>query len=369
MALGACNHVVLSGGRMAFLLDAIGNGASAAVVGVLMALFALLPMLFGIHTGRLADRIGARKPMLWGSIGCVVGVALPVLAPGLPALFVAALLIGVSFMLVQVPIQQATGAIGDASVRVGNFSWLALGYSLSGFLGPLIAGFAIDSLGFGWAYALLALMPVIPVAMLASNRPALRVPPAQAEARRGHLLELVRNRKLRSLFVINALFALGWDLHAIFVPLYGSSIGLPAAQIGLILASFAAATLVVRFALPWFARHVDETRMLTLALAGAGIVYLLFPFTTSVLALGALSFVLGLGLGSGQPFVLSLLHANAPPGRVGETVGVRMSLMQAMAVAVPLVFGALGSSVGLLPVCWAVGACLGAGGYYAKRSR
>jgi hypothetical protein len=46
-----------------------------------------------------------------------------------------------------------------------------------------------------------------------------------------------------------------------------------------------------------------------------------------------------------------------------------MSLMQTLAVAVPLVFGALGTSVGLLPVFWSVGVFLGTGGYYFRRSR
>jgi hypothetical protein len=46
-----------------------------------------------------------------------------------------------------------------------------------------------------------------------------------------------------------------------------------------------------------------------------------------------------------------------------------MSLIQSMAVAVPLVFGALGPSLGVVPVFWAVGACLGASGWYARRTR
>jgi MFS family permease len=370
IALGICNHMVLSGTRVSVSLDALSLGASPAVVGLLMALFALLPMFFGIPVGRLADRIGVRKPMLLGSIGCAVGGALPAIVPGLPALFVSASLIGFSFMLFQVPVQQATGELGTPAERASNFSWLALGYALSGFFGPLIAGFAIDNLGYRWAFVVLAAIPLVPAAVLASNRPQLPVLHSHAEARAGGAtLDLLRHPALRRLFIINALFAMGWDLHTIFVPIYGSKIGLSAAQIGMILAAFAAATFVVRLAIPWIARRVNEAKMLTVALVCAGAVYLSFPFLTSAAALGALSFVLGLALGSGQPVVLSLLHANAPPGRVGETVGMRMSLMQTMAVAVPLVFGALGSSIGILPVFWSVGVFLGTGGYYARRSR
>ena len=370
IGLGMCNHALLSGTRVSVSLDALSRGASPAVVGLLMALFAFLPMVLGIAIGRLADRIGVRKPMLWGSIGCAAGSALPALVPGLPSLFVSALAIGFFFTLFQVPAQHATGDLGTPDERSANFSWLALGYALSGFFGPLIAGFAIDSLGYRWAFALLAVIALVPAVVLANGRPRLPVHEAHAKlAQGGSTLDLLRHPALRRLFIINALFAIGWDLHTIFVPIYGSEVGLSAAQIGMILAAFAAATFVVRLVIPWIARQGNEATMLTTALVCAGVAYLAFPFTTSAAALGLLSFVLGLALGSGQPIVLSLLHANAPPGRVGETVGMRMSLMQTMAVAVPLFFGALGSSIGILPVFWSVGIFLGTGGYLARRRR
>ncbi len=82
-----------------------------------------------------------------------------------------------------------------------------------------------------------------------------------------------------------------------------------------------------------------------------------------------LSFCLGLGLGSGQPMVMALLHTHAPPGRMGEAAGVRMSLVNTMAFAVPLVFGALGTTVGLAPVFYSVGAFLTTGGLLARRTR
>ncbi len=82
----------------------------------------------------------------------------------------------------------------------------------------------------------------------------------------------------------------------------------------------------------------------------------------------ALSFSLGLGLGMSQPMVMSLLHSHAPPGRMGEAAGVRMSLVQSMSVAVPLAFGALGATIGLTPVFWSVGVCLATGGWLSERA-
>jgi MFS family permease len=369
IVLGVANHVVLAGSRIAVSLDALARGANAATVGLLLALYAALPAVLAISAGRLADRIGVRRPMLAGSLGIAIGVALPVVAPGLPALFFAATLIGVSFMTFQVAAQYATGEMGGADARVRNFGLLALGYAASSIVAPLLVGFVIDHGGFRATFAALMLLPLFPVAVLAGNRLALPGPhPAHAAHPLSRALDLVTHAELRRVFVINALISMAWELHTIFVPIYGNSIGLSASMIGMILAAFAAATFVVRLTMPLFARYLSEYQVLTAALFVGAAAYVAFPFSTSVGTLMALSFCLGLGLGSGQPMVMALLHTHAPPGRMGEAAGVRMSLINAMAVAVPLLFGAFGTSFGLAPVLWLVGGCLAAGGWFTRRA-
>jgi MFS family permease len=143
---------------------------------------------------------------------------------------------------------------------------------------------------------------------------------------------------------------------------------LSASRIGVILAAFAAATFAVRLATPWIARRFAEFEVLTAALFVAGAAYALFPFVASVGALMTISFTLGLALGSGQPMVMSLLHGLAPAGRMGEAAGMRMSIINASTFAVPLIFGAIGSSLGIGPVFWLVGASLAGGGFFARRS-
>lgn len=369
IVLGIANHAVLTGNRVAVSLDALRLGASTAVVGVLMALYAFLPMLCAVAAGRMSDRVGVRRPMLAGSVALAAGAALPALWPGLPALFFSATVVGVAFMLFQVAAQNATGELGSAADRAHNFSLLALGYSVSGFVGPLISGFTIDHGGFTSAFALLAVIPLLPVVVLGRGKLALPGPhPARSVETAGSVLDLVTHRKLRRVFFVNVLLAMGWDLHTIVIPIYGAKIGLSASQIGLILASFAAATFVVRFSMRWIVRRLTPHQVLTLALFIAALVYGMFPLSHDAATLMSLSFCLGLGLGMGQPMVMSLLHSHAPPGRMGEAAGVRMSLVQSMAVAVPLAFGALGAIVGLTLVFWSVGACLATGGWLTKRA-
>ncbi|MET0346729.1 MAG: MFS transporter [Casimicrobiaceae bacterium] len=368
IGLGIANHIVLAGSRVAVTLYALSLGAGTATVGLLMALYAFLPALLAIQSGRLTDRIGVRKPMLVGSCGIALGAGAAFAVPGLPSLFVAATLIGVSFMAFQVAAQYATGEMGGAAGRVRNFGLLALGYSVSSIVAPLTVGFVIDHYGFRASFALLMLLPLVPVGVLAADR--LRLPgphPAHAPHPLSRALELVKHPQMRRVFVINALISMAWEIHTIFVPIYGNSIGLSASMIGAILAAFAAATFVVRLAMPVIARRLSEYQVLTVALFLGGAIYLAIPFSRSVAMLAALSFCLGIALGAGQPMVMALLHSHAPPGRMGEAAGVRMALINAMAVFVPLLFGAVGGAFGVAPVLWSVGAFLTTGGWLTRR--
>ena len=159
IGLGILNHTVLTGSRVTISLYALSLGSSAFVVGILMGLYAFLPMLLAVAAGRLTDRIGVRKPMLAGSCGVAIAAALPCFVSGIAPLFVTTSLLGASFMLFQVATQNATGMFGHPSERAKHFAMLALGYSVSGFCGPLVSGLMIDHASFTGTFALLALLP------------------------------------------------------------------------------------------------------------------------------------------------------------------------------------------------------------------
>jgi MFS family permease len=80
-----------------------------------------------------------------------------------------------------------------------------------------------------------------------------------------------------------------------------------------------------------------------------------------------LSFVLGLGLGSAQPVIMSLLYAASPPGRQGEAVGLRTSLLNGSHTLIPLVSGAASTALGMSPVFWALAVLLLGGAWYSRR--
>jgi MFS family permease len=76
---------------------------------------------------------------------------------------------------------------------------------------------------------------------------------------------------------------------------------------------------------------------------------------------GLRSVLLGFTLGSVQPMVMSLLHQLAPEDRYGEAVAMRVIVINASSVGIPIVCGAAGSLIGAAGVFWAAGLMVGAG--------
>lgn len=364
------NHSVFVGSRVAVTLYAIHFQATPFTVGTLMSVYGVVPMLFAVSAGRLTDRVGPRLPLLVGSVLVAAGALTPFVFPGLPALYAAAVLIGLGFMLYQVTVQNTVGFIGKREDRPANFSVLALGFSASAFIGPMLAGLTIDWAGHANAFLLLAFLPLPGIAVLVADKLPLPRPPVQA-ARSGarRLADLFAHRELRGIFIVSGVQSMAWELFSFMTPIYGSRIGLSASVIGAVMASFAVATFLVRLALPLLTRRVTAWRLLSFALLGSGATYLLFPLVTNVAMLMALAFVLGIGLGGSQPMVMALLHDSVPEGRTGEAVGIRATVVTTSQTFMPLLFGTLGSTLGVAPAFWAVALTLAAGSRVAKKRR
>lgn len=366
IALTVLNHSALVGSRMAVTLYAIELHASPFTVGTLMALFGVLPMLFSLSTGRLSDRVAPRWPMLAGSVMVCAGALLPFLMPGMATLYATSILVGSGIMLFQVTVQSVTGLIGKPQDRPINFSLLGLGYSSATLLGPIVAGFAIDGMGHLNAFMILSLLPLAPIAWLAAGRLALPRPRARGLAKR-RVADLLQHRELRRLLITNALLSLSWDLFMFMMPIYGKRIGLSATLIGVVMASLAAATFAIRSAMPWLSRRIAAWRLIWIALMISAAAFLLIPLIANVVVLMGLSFLLGIGLGGAQPMVMALMHNAAPEGRSGEAVGLRFTVNYMSQTLMPIVYGALSTALGIVPVFWAVAMALVAGSRVAKK--
>lgn len=362
IAVAVAAHVALGAARITTSLYALSLHASAFTVGTLIALFALFPMLLAVPMGRVIDRSGVRRPLMAGCVVASLGVAIAAALKSIAALYVAAMLIGTGFMAIFIAAQHAVGMLAAPNQKAAGFSKLSVGFSISSFLGPLIAGFTIDHVSHAAAFAACGAFTLLALG-IASGRSLRELPlrPAGSHKKQGSPLALLRDRELRGVYFVGILLAAAWDLFAFVTPIRGTQLGFSASTIGMILASFSAATFAVRLAMPGIALRFHEWQVLTGALGAAALCYALLPFMQQALAMAAIAFALGLALGSGQPNVLALLHAGAPPGRGAEAIAIRASIGNLSAVSLPLAFGAAGATLGLIAVFWGLGAIVACG--------
>lgn len=362
IAVAVTAHVALGAARVTTALYALSLQASAFTVGTLIALFALVPMLLAVPMGRAIDRIGMRKPLMIGCLLASAGVLLAATVSGLPVLYAAAMLIGTGFMAIFIGTQHAVGVMSPPEQRTANFSRLSLGFSISSFTGPLIAGFMIDHVSYSFAYLSCGLFTLTAFGLTVSGTLTHISPqPVTQHIAKGSPLQLLRNRELRRVYIIGILLAAGWDMFTFVTPVHGSQLGFSASTIGMILASFAGATFIVRLAMPGIVRRYREWQILTVALSVASLCYMVFPFMETPLTLAATAAVLGLALGTSQPNVLALLHSIAPPGRGAEAIGIRATIGNASSIMMPLAFGAAGATLGMFVVFWSLSLAIAAG--------
>lgn len=365
-------HAAMAGTRMAAPLQALHEGYSPWVVGLLMALFAAAPVLLALPAGRLADRHGYHRPLHIAALFSVTGAATALLSsavPGLPGLlllFPAACLAGSGANIGLIAIQRTAGrsaTTGPERVRV--FSWLGLAPALANVVGPVAAGFLIDGAGFWAAYAFMLLLPLLSVAVA---RAVPRERPRRVERPHGrNAWELWQLPGLQRLMIVNWLLSACWDVHSFAVPILGHERGFSASTIGLVLGAFPLAVAGVRLLIPWLAHRMEEAQVLRGAMVGTALVFAVYPLVPAPWLMVVCAVALGLMLGSVQPMILSALHRLTPHDRHGEAIALRSMTLNFSSTVMPLLFGAAGATLGVAPLFWLMGSAVGGGNWLVRR--
>jgi MFS family permease len=360
-------HACMAGMRLAAPLLALREGYSAVAVGVLLALFALTQVFLALPAGRFADRHGLKRPVRLSVAAATLGAGLAVAWPVFPVLCASALLTGGATGVAVIALQRHVGrAAGGPTQLKKVFSWLSIGPAFSNFLGPFAAGLMIDLAGFRAAFLLMAVLPLLAWWLIRGGH-ELPPPERPANAPRTRAWDLWRDPMFRRLLLVNWFLSSAWDVHTFVVPILGHERGLSASVIGTILGAFAVSAAAVRVMLPMLAARVREWAMIAFAMMATAIMYSIYPLMHTAVSMAICSILLGLSLGLVQPMVLSMLHQITPEHRHGEAVGMRMMVINASSVAMPMLFGAAGAVIGVSAVFWTVAATVGLGTRLAFR--
>ena len=394
VAMVSMSSIGASAARFAVLVYAAQAGASPAMVGLLAALFSIVGAIASVPVGRIIDRAGTKKPLLFASAVLVVVISLGALERAWPMLVLIMVLGGLAYNTLIIAYQRLAGDLAPPDRRAEAFAMLAFGFSISLLAAPMIAGFSIDFIGFTASFVLFALIPLGTFTMVWTDRlpwspPAggrsgdggnsghgaslsggrsngQSVHDAKTAPARSGTLGLLRAPALKPLWVCCAAFESGWVGFTFLLPVVGTQLGFSASRIGLIVGMAGFMLFLTRACLARLLRRFTPWQLLIagLALGGAGFVGLAFAGEFLWMALSA--GLIGVGQGACSPMQNALTYENSPDHEKGEAMALRVLISNAAQGITPLVAGTLSAAFGATAVFLALAAGMAGTSWWSR---
>ena len=315
-------------------------GASLAIAGAVSAGFGLATIPSRLLGGRLADRIGRRRTILLGLVGCAAAQLGIATAPDLAVAAVCAMLLGLAFELYEPPSQAMIADAVPAGERASAYALLTTALAV----GNMGAGLVADVVGradLRWLFVVdaatcLACALIIRLALPADQPSAQPSANRVDDAKSG--FSPWRDRALLTMTAAGTVFALVYMLMLVSLPLSLSSDGINPASAGLVMTVSTLALVAARPVMR-LRRLADLSTTTAFAvgylLMAGGLAGYVVAHTLPALLAPTVAWSLGNLLLMGRAF--AVVAALAPPGATARYLAVYGLSWGVATVAAPVV--------------------------------
>jgi len=328
-------------------------GASPAVVGLLVSLYAFCQLIAGPMLGRLSDRMGRRPLLLVSQVGTFIGFMILAYAHALWVIFLSRAIDGITagnLSLAQAYISDVT----KPEDRAKSFALIGIAFGMGFLIGPGLSGFLSK---FGYQYPIFVAAGLSATSILATYFLLPTVTPAVADnatPRKFTVLDwdnYVRYFRepglaplLWQFFAFTFAFSMFMSGFALFAERrytwHGQAFG--PQQVGYVYAFLGLLGVILQGGL--MGRLVKAFGEVNLARAGfvfglVGLVALGFTYSIPLLLIAAA--VASSGTGTIRPTVTSMITQKAGRSEQGVILGLTQSLNSISAIAAPALAGFL----------------------------
>ncbi|MFK8845727.1 MFS transporter [Streptomyces sp. Ac-502] len=371
-------QAAVSMARPAVSYRALALGADERAVGVITAVYALLPLLVAVPLGRRTDH-GRCAPLLVAGVALIAGgCALSGVAGSLPAMAAWSGVMGLGHLCFVIGAQSIVARRSAPDARDRNFGHFTIGASLGQLVGPAAAGLVVSghdgamaatsatallAAGALAAFAYLSLWRLEhrPAAASGAARPArgrtrtaARTPVRSALGTRGRTTPVART-PVRSILgtrgvaagIFMSLAVLSaTDILTAYLPVIGEDRGIAPATVGLLLSLRAAATVACRLVMTPMIRLLGRTALMAGSCALAGLLCAGLTLPAPAWTLAVMLGVLGFCLGVGQPLSMTTVVQAAPAAARSTALALRLTGNRLGQVAAPATAGLLAGLAG-----------------------
>lgn len=334
---------------------AIEIGVDTALLGLLAASFALVPLLVALPAGDLADRYGESRVMMAGSVGIVIAATMYVVASdSFAAILVATMVLGTGHLLCAVGQQSMVANLVAPGRLDSAFGYYTFAGSIGQVAGPALLGLfgssgALPRTGAAFLAAAFVALALVLVTCFARRTPRLERAGTPGDRK---VVTLLRTPGLPRALVVSSVVLAAMDITLVYLPALGTETGLTVGVVSALLAARAVATMVSRLFTGALTAWLGRRLLLVLSIGASGLATAVVPFPVPVWTLFVAVVVMGFGLGVCQPATLAWLAEIAPRGRQGRVMSLRLVGNRLGQVVLPSGLGLFAAGVNAGGVLW-----------------
>lgn len=332
---------------------AIENGASGFEIGLIAAIYALLPLLVAVPMGRWVGRFGELPLLVAGSLSFIfLGLALAFINDVLAIAAVTALA-GVAHLANVAASQAMVASRSPVHLQDQNFGYFSFSTSLGHTFGPIVGGFIAGSAGvlpksstsaFVFA-AILAAISLLPFLIFKGLK---QVRSAEERAFAGSIKarNVMKRPGIKPAIWTSLAVAATNDVLVVILPLVGTEYGINPVVIGVILSIRSGAAMISRFFLGKSTARFGSSQVMNYSILISSLLLFAAVYARTPITLGAAMAAIGFLLGMGQPLTMSIVSKKTPLEERAMAISIRLFGNRFGQFLVPLGAGALAAPFG-----------------------
>lgn len=356
---------VISMTRITTSYRAIELGLSPIWLGLLTAVYAILPILLAVKVGRFIDR-GNDAVTAWIGGGLLViactGFAF---SQSLLTLMISTAILGIAHLLMAITLQ----VLCTRQSGPGNIDRMLGNYMIATSLGQGCGAYLVGLVGGDGQIPPTHLVFLIALAtsitLLISS---LTLPPSPELKKKAHdskpipVREIIRYPGFKVTLFASVMGVVAQDLIVVYLPLLGAERGMTVDSVGTLLAVRSAASMLSRFFFARLNKFFGSSRLMAIStLAGAAAYAALalpLPFAGMLAVIAMTGSSLGISVTVGMASLLTVASAEAR----GTANSLRVVGNRLGQVAIPFLAGLLAASAGAASIFVIIGASLATAG-------
>lgn len=344
-------QIITFGMRPTLSYAVLEVGGAQALLGVVVAAFAVPALILALPAGHVIDRTGERAALITGAASLIVAALLAFFGGGsVGVLLMATMFLGVGHLLSVIGEQAIvanTTNRGQFDSKFGHFTFAsALGQTI----GPLLLalpGGTVETppvvLIFGVCVALSVVLLGISFCVKSSSRAA------HTQKQPGMLrgaAALLRTPGLIRALLAGSIVLASVDLFLAYLPALGHERGISAVLVSAMLVARSMFSMFSRLFLGPMVTFMGRRRLMVWTIALAAVALLMFPLPLPVAVLLVLSSIYGFTIGACQPITMSWIAELATPGTRGLAMSLRLASNRLGQTVLPSLLGSMAAAAG-----------------------